>query len=72
MMTAPERASDSVTATSRLPGRGHVASLDGLRAMAIIAVLGVHAGFPGMALGWLGVDLFFVISGFLITSLLVS
>ena len=51
---------------------GYVQSLDGLRAIAIIGVLGVHAGVPGMQLGWLGVDLFFVLSGFLITSLLLQ
>jgi peptidoglycan/LPS O-acetylase OafA/YrhL len=51
------------------PGR-HVASLDGLRALAIMGVMLVHAGAPGLSLGWLGVDLFFVLSGFLITSLL--
>jgi peptidoglycan/LPS O-acetylase OafA/YrhL len=50
----------------------YVASLDGLRAIAIIGVFGVHAGVPGMRLGWLGVDLFFVLSGFLITSLLLQ
>ena len=49
----------------------HVASLDGLRALAVGAVLFYHGGFPGSACGWLGVDLFFVISGFLITSLLI-
>ncbi len=50
------------------PGRIH--GLDGLRALAIIAVLVFHltpAALPG---GFLGVDVFFVISGFLITTLL--
>jgi peptidoglycan/LPS O-acetylase OafA/YrhL len=50
----------------------HVESLDGLRALAIGVVMGFHAGVPGLDLGWLGVDLFFVLSGFLITSLLVK
>ncbi len=50
----------------------HVASLDGLRALAVFAVMAVHSGVPGAAVGWLGVDLFFVLSGFLITTLLTA
>jgi peptidoglycan/LPS O-acetylase OafA/YrhL len=53
-------------------GRGVVHSLDGLRAVAIGAVLGAHFGVPGCRMGGLGVDLFFVISGFLITTLLLQ
>ncbi len=48
---------------------GRVASLDGLRALAVLAVVLHHGG--AMSVGWLGVDLFFVLSGFLITTLLV-
>ena len=51
-------------------GRRHVAALDGLRGAAVAAVVLFHAGH--LVGGWLGVDLFFVLSGFLITSLLLE
>ncbi len=46
--------------------------LDGLRALAVIAVLLYHADLPWIPGGFLGVEIFFVISGYLITSLLLS
>jgi len=48
----------------------HVEALDGLRGAAVAAVLFHHAGH--LTGGWLGVDLFFVLSGYLITALLIQ
>jgi len=45
--------------------------IDGLRAVAILGVVAYHVGIPGITGGFTGVDVFFVISGFLITQLLV-
>jgi peptidoglycan/LPS O-acetylase OafA/YrhL len=42
------------------------AFIDGLRAVSIIAVVGFHVGIPGFSGGFVGVDIFFVISGYLI------
>jgi peptidoglycan/LPS O-acetylase OafA/YrhL/lysophospholipase L1-like esterase len=48
----------------------HRPGVDGLRALAVAAVLLYHLGWSGLPAGFLGVDVFFVISGYLITSLL--
>jgi peptidoglycan/LPS O-acetylase OafA/YrhL len=54
-----------------LSGRDHFRpDIEGLRAVAILAVLAFHAGVPFIPGGFVGVDVFFVISGFLITGLL--
>ena len=52
--------------------RSHLTGLDGLRAIAVLAVLAYHAGFDPAQGGFLGVEVFFVISGYLITALLLA
>ncbi|MFC4892908.1 acyltransferase family protein [Pseudofrancisella aestuarii] len=46
--------------------------IDGLRALAVIAVLFAHLDFPAFRGGYVGVDVFFVISGFLITNIIIK
>jgi len=56
----------------RTPSFTYQPALDGLRALAVLGVLLYHAGVSWAPGGFLGVDAFFVLSGFLITSLLVD
>ena len=62
--------SEGVAAKSRSvgldPHTQYLPFVDGLRAVAILAVVGCHIGLPGFSGGYVGVDVFFVISGFLI------
>jgi peptidoglycan/LPS O-acetylase OafA/YrhL len=51
---------------------GYLPGLDGIRALAVIGVLLYHADLTWISGGFLGVDVFFVLSGFLITSLLLE
>jgi peptidoglycan/LPS O-acetylase OafA/YrhL len=55
-----------------IPAMGYQPSLDGLRALSVGVVLLYHAGFSWMHGGFFGVEVFFVVSGFLITSLLLD
>ena len=66
---------DSVSPTEPVQGRrlaqsGFRPDIEGLRAIAVVAVVLFHADMPGVGGGFVGVDVFFVISGFLITGLL--
>jgi peptidoglycan/LPS O-acetylase OafA/YrhL len=53
-------------------GIQYIPAIDGLRAVAVIAVMFYHLGFSWIPGGFLGVDLFFVISGYVITRLLLD
>ncbi|MEU4688558.1 acyltransferase family protein [Actinoplanes sp. NPDC023714] len=68
------RAEDGTTATSSKP-RSHPGfrpDIEGMRAIAVTLVVLSHAGLAALAGGYVGVDVFFVISGFLITTLLLK
>jgi peptidoglycan/LPS O-acetylase OafA/YrhL len=66
---APSVARDDRTYISRVP---YLPGLDGMRALAVIAVMVYHANPDWLPGGFLGVEVFFVISGYLITLLLIS
>ena len=53
-------------------GIQYIPAIDGLRAIAVVAVILYHLGFDWIPGGFLGVDLFFVISGYVITRLLLD
>jgi peptidoglycan/LPS O-acetylase OafA/YrhL len=66
---APAREPDAPASRRGIP---HFPALDGLRGLAVAGVLLFHAEMPWMKGGFLGVSTFFTLSGFLITSLLLS
>ena len=74
--TAPKRVRRSPLESGAGRGRpvvfSYVPALDGLRAVAVLGVMLYHGGAPVAGGGFLGVDVFFVLSGFLITSLLLG
>lgn len=65
---APAATADEKSSQRKLSFRPDI---EGLRAVAVLAVLFFHAGVPFLPGGYIGVDVFFVISGFLITGLLI-
>ncbi|WP_396954624.1 acyltransferase family protein, partial [Neobacillus sp.] len=52
--------------------RRYIVGLDGLRALAVFAVIFYHIGFPWATGGFLGVVVFFVLSGYLITDIIMT
>jgi peptidoglycan/LPS O-acetylase OafA/YrhL len=58
--------------TVRQPGDSFRPDIEGLRAVAVLLVVGCHCGFSWCAGGFVGVDVFFVLSGYLITGLLAA
>ena len=71
----PSRTKERVADPAREVRSGslpYIAAIDGLRALAVTAVLLYHSGLGWLPGGFLGVEVFFVISGYLITSLLLA
>ena len=68
----------STTVPCRMPDVGgprashYRPQLDGLRAVAVYLVLAFHSGISAFSGGFIGVDVFFVLSGYLVTQLLLS
>lgn len=69
-MTLAADTTDASSVVARTPG--YLPYLDGLRGVAILLVLVFHTNGPFLKGGFIGVDVFFVLSGFLITSLLIK
>lgn len=72
-VTAPTRPARDISKHDKAPAKGgRVLPLDGLRALAILGVVLYHLHVPGVKGGFVGVNVFFVLSGYLITSLLLE
>jgi peptidoglycan/LPS O-acetylase OafA/YrhL len=66
----PNKPDSEVTRRAASPQHERRRDIQGLRALAVVLVIGNHAGVPGFSGGFIGVDVFFVISGYVITQLL--
>ena len=66
------RAGNNNATPAMRPGSDYRADIDGLRAIAVGGVILFHAGFSWCRGGYAGVDVFFVISGYLITSIILD
>src|SRR5580704_12654526 len=66
--------SDPIASTRRrsATGRERISALDGLRAVALLIIMGYHFGVGWLQGGFFSLDIFYVLSGYLITGLLVS
>jgi peptidoglycan/LPS O-acetylase OafA/YrhL len=74
MATAPKTERDAAALAARpsATGRSRISALDGLRAVALLAIMGYHFGVSWLQGGFIGVDIFYVLSGYLITGLLLG
>ncbi|MBU9762352.1 acyltransferase [Mycobacterium sp. TNTM28] len=67
---SPPRRAGTTSGRKLLSNKQFRPDIEGLRAVAVLAVVLFHAGVPGLGGGFIGVDVFFVVSGFLITGML--
>ena len=64
--------STDANARDARPKLGHIGGLDGIRGMSVLSIIAFHNGLSSVPGGFYGVDAFFVLSGYLITTLLVT